>query len=104
MPTEDDPWHLQEATDGHLAAFADWLCRLSKAQTSLGFMSFNVLMHPTAPDDGIPTRLRARFIPRVFVIEPLHSSDWTWVQAGTGEGLTSIVSEEWAESLRGALT
>ena len=103
VPTTDDPWHLQEATDGHLDALAGWLCRLSAAQTSLGFMSFNVLIHPTAPDDGIPTRLRARFIPRVFVVEPLHSSDWTWVQAGTGEGLTSIVPEEWAGSLRAAL-
>ena len=103
VPSAGDPWHLQEATDDQLGSLADWMCRLSAAHASLGLGSFNALFHPTAPPDGVPTRFRGRFIPRLYVIEPIHSSDWTWLQVGTGEGLTSIVPEEWAESLRGAL-
>jgi hypothetical protein len=103
VPVTGDPWHLQEATDAQLDAIAGWMCRLAAAHASLGVSSFNGLLHPTAPDDGRPSRFRARFIPRVYVIEQLHSSDWTWVQMGTEEGLTSIVPEEWAASLQEAL-
>ena len=103
VPVDGDPWHLQESTDAQLDAVAKWMCRLAAAHASLGVSAFNGLLHPTAPDDGRPSRFRARFIPRVYVVEPLHSSDWTWVQMGTGEGLTSIVPEEWAASLRKTL-
>ncbi len=103
VPIERDPWHLQEATDAHLAGVAAWMCRLAAAHASLGVSSFNGLLHPTAPPEGVPSRFRARFIPRVYVVEQLHSSDWTWVQMGTGEGLTSIVPEVWAASMREAL-
>ncbi|MDE0377391.1 MAG: hypothetical protein OXK16_15725 [bacterium] len=104
VPVGGDPWHLQEATDAHLFGMAAWMCRLAAAHTALGVSSFNGLLHPTAPGDGKPSRFRARFIPRVYVVEPHHSSDWTWIQMGTNEGLTSIVPEEWAESLRKVLT
>ncbi len=103
VPVNGDPLHLQKASDAQLGAMASWLCRLAAAHATLGVSSFNSLLHPTAASEGTPSRFRARFIPRVYVVEQLHSSDWTWVQMGTGEGLTSIAPEEWASSLREAL-
>jgi hypothetical protein len=103
VPTGSEPSHLQAASDQQLGALSAWLCRLAAAHAALGVSSFNSVMHPTAPFEGVPSRFRARFIPRVYVAEQIHSSDWTWVQMGTGEGLTSIVPEEWASSLRGVL-
>jgi hypothetical protein len=98
----DSAGHLQAATDDALGGLARWLTRLAAAHTGLGVPEFNVVLHPTAPMD-LETRLRARFIPRVYVVQQTNSSDVFWVQMGLEEAVTSIVPEEWAGSLRTAL-
>ncbi len=94
---------LQRATDDALAGLGVWLARLATAHAGLGVPAFNVIIHPTAPLDGPPSPLRARFIPRVYIMEKTHSADMVWVQLGLEEGLTSIVPEEWAQELRQTL-
>lgn len=99
----DDAQHLQEASDELLQGLAGWLARLAAAHTGLGVPQFNMVLHPTAPMD-IETTLRARFIPRVYVVQQTNSSDVFWVQMGLEEAVTSIVPEEWAEMLRTAFS
>ena len=103
FPVDGSPAHLQEMSEPDAAALAGWFCRVAAAHVDLGLSSFNALIHPTAAVDGAPTRLRARYLPRAYIVEKLRSSDWTWVQVGTDEALTSILPEVWAERLRAAM-
>jgi len=98
----DGPGHLQEASDDDLTGLATWLTRLAAVHGDLGVPQFNVVLHPTAASSPA-SRLRARFIPRLYVVPTTHSSDVFWVQMGLEEAVTTVVPEDWAGTLRTAL-
>lgn len=101
MIVSDEIPGLGEAADGELLALAARITELATAYHELGYSSFNLLIHPTAGVDG--SRLRARYVPRTFVVPKLSSSDWSWVHVGTEEGLCMISPEAFAADLRGRL-
>ena len=94
---------LLDASEVAIAGLADWVVRLAEAHHSEGVTAFNLVLNPTAPLRGTASRLRARFLPRVSIVEPINSSDWVWVNVGTEEGLASITPESWADVLRNQL-
>jgi galactose-1-phosphate uridylyltransferase len=94
---------LLDASNAALGGLAEWVVRLAAAHHAEGVYAFNLILNPTAAQRGLPSRLRARFLPRVYVVEPIHSSDWVWVNLGTEEGLTSITPETWARTVRDRL-
>jgi hypothetical protein len=98
----NNPSHLQDASEEDLIGLATWITRLASIHGGFGIPQFNVILHPTAPSSPA-SALRARFIPRLYVVPQTHSSDVFWVQMGLEEAVTSIVPEEWAEMLRTAL-
>lgn len=91
---------LLDAGDAALGGLADWVCRLAAAHHAEGIYSFNLILHPTGPPTGRPSRLRARFLPRISVVESTHSSDLFWVNLGTDEGLAALTPEEWTQTIR----
>ena len=93
--------NLQGASDEDLMALAGHLVQLANAHHQVGYSAFNMALHPTAPVEG--ARLRARFIPRAFIVPKISSSDQTWIHMGSGEGLCMINPERFAEQLRGQL-
>ena len=93
--------HLQAATDEDLYALAGQIVALATAHHAVGYSSFNLTVHPTAAVEG--SRLRARYIPRTYIVPKLTSSDQTWIHIGTEEGLCLISPENFAERLRAAL-
>lgn len=95
--------HLLDASDATLGGLADWLCRLAAVHHEEGIYSFNVIINPGGPQRGAPSRLRARFLPRVYIVEPTFSSDLFWVNLGTEEGVTPLLPEDWAATVRARL-
>jgi len=98
LVVSDDIRHLQAAGDDALHALAAQLVAIAAAYHDLGYSSFNVALHPTGDVEG--SRLRARYIPRAFIVPKLSSSDWSWVHVGTEEGLCMSNPEVFADNLR----
>ena len=90
--------NLQAASDEDLTSLAGHLVELANAHHQVGYSAFNMALHPTAPVEG--ARLRARFIPRAFIVPKISSSDQTWIHLGSGEGLCMINPERFAGQLR----
>ncbi len=94
----DDVDNLQVATDDDLYGLAGQMVTMAAAHHAIGYSSFNMALHPTAPVEG--SRLRARYIPRTYIVPKLTSSDQTWIHMGSDEGLCMINPEGFAEQLR----
>lgn len=94
----DDVADLRAASDDHLHALAGQIITLANAYHAAGYSAFNIALHPTSPVDA--SRLRARYIPRTYIVPKISSSDVTWLHLGTDEGLCLINPERFAEELR----
>lgn len=90
--------NLQSATDDDLFGLAGQMIMLASAHHAIGYSSFNMALHPTAPVEG--SRLRAHYIPRAYIVPKLTSSDQTWIHMGSDEGLCMINPEAFAAQLR----
>jgi len=89
---------MQAASDDDLQGLAAQLVALATAHHAAGFASFNMALHPTAPVPG--SRLRARYIPRTYIVPKISSSDQTWLHLGSEEGLCLCLPERFATMLR----
>lgn len=95
---------LVTASDAALSGLAEWACRLAAAHHAEGVSAFNLIIHPVGRLRPPPSRLRARFIPRLALVEATSSSDVFWIQMGTEEGMCAVFPEEWAATLRARLS
>ena len=93
---------LQAATDNDLLALAGQVVSLATAHHEVGYSSFNLALHPTGPVAG--SRLRARYVPRAYIVPKISSSDHTWLHVGSEEGLCLVNPERFAEQLRAHLS
>jgi galactose-1-phosphate uridylyltransferase len=92
---------MQSATDDDLYGLAGQMVKLANAHHAVGYSAFNMALHPTAPVAG--SRLRARYVPRAYIVPKLSSSDQTWIHVGSGEGLCIIPPENFAKQVQDAL-